>query len=138
MRLPVTGGSANCAEPLPEEAEAVLKTIPLQDQDTRYQLAAQIELFKQAAGYAGNSAQLQQQSRRIRRMRLLATQLALQRTKVGRNEAAPLELPFVILRKDLTAAEDTRKTFREILAAPVLKARAGVEIPPPVAYALLY
>ncbi len=33
-----------------EDAEAVLKTIPLQDQDTRYQgLVAQIELLKQAA-----------------------------------------------------------------------------------------
>lgn len=33
-----------------EEAEAVLKTIPLQDQDTRYQgLVAQIDLLKQAA-----------------------------------------------------------------------------------------
>jgi hypothetical protein len=33
-----------------EDAEAVLKTVPLQDQDTRYQgLVAQIELLKQAA-----------------------------------------------------------------------------------------
>ena len=33
-----------------DEAEAVLKTVPLQDQDTRYQgLVAQIELLKQAA-----------------------------------------------------------------------------------------
>lgn len=34
----------------PEDAEAVLKTVPMQDQDTRYQgLVAQIDLLKQAA-----------------------------------------------------------------------------------------
>ncbi|VTP64729.1 thioredoxin 2 [Leclercia adecarboxylata] len=40
-----------------EDAEVVLKTIPLQDQDTRYQgLVAQIELLKTSRGYPGNSA----------------------------------------------------------------------------------
>ncbi|MBL1426281.1 chaperedoxin, partial [Acinetobacter baumannii] len=44
-----------------EDAEAVLKTIPLQDQDTRYQgLVAQIELLKQAAN-TPEIQQLQQQ-----------------------------------------------------------------------------
>lgn len=44
-----------------EDAEAVLKTIPLQDQDTRYQgLVAQIELLKQAAD-TPEIQQLQQQ-----------------------------------------------------------------------------
>ncbi len=44
-----------------DEAEAVLKTIPLQDQDTRYQgLVAQIELLKQAAD-TPEIQQLQQQ-----------------------------------------------------------------------------
>ncbi|HFS3681294.1 TPA: co-chaperone YbbN [Escherichia coli] len=78
-----------------EDAEAVLKTIPLQDQDTRYQgLVA--ENPEDAA---------------------LATQLALQLHQVGRNEEA-LELLFGHLRKDLTAADgQTRKTFQEILAA---------------------
>ena len=87
-----------------EDAEAVLKTIPLQDQDTRYQgLVAQIELLKQAADNPEDAA--------------LATQLALQLHQVGRNEEA-LELLFGHLRKDLTAADgQTRKTFQEILAA---------------------
>ena len=85
-----------------EDAEAVLKTIPLQDQDTRYQgLVAQIELLKQAA----DTPEIPQ------------LQLALQLHQVGRNEEA-LELLFGHLRKDLTAADgQTRKTFQEILAA---------------------
>ena len=90
-----------------EDAEAVLKTIPLQDQDTRYQgLVAQIELLKQAADTPENPEDA-----------ALATQLALQLHQVGRNEEA-LELLFGHLRKDLTAADgQTRKTFQEILAA---------------------
>lgn len=54
-----------------EEAEAVLKTIPLQDQDTRYQgLVAQIELLKQAADTRRKFSNFSSKSRRIRRMRL--------------------------------------------------------------------
>lgn len=98
-----------------EEAEAVLKTIPLQD--TRYQgLVAQIELLKQAAD-TPEIQQLQQQVADNPQDAALATQLALQLHQVGRNEEA-LELLFSHLRKDLTAAEgQTRKTFQEILAA---------------------
>ncbi|MEA7583934.1 tetratricopeptide repeat protein, partial [Salmonella enterica] len=100
-----------------EEAEAVLKTIPLQDQDTRYQgLVAQIELLKQAAD-TPEIQQLQQQVAENPQDAALATQLALQLHQVGRNEEA-LELLFSHLRKDLAAAEgQTRKTFQEILAA---------------------
>lgn len=100
-----------------EEAEAVLKTIPLQDQDTRYQgLVAQIELLKQAAN-TPEIQQLQQQVAENPQDAALATQLALQLHQVGRNEEA-LELLFSHLRKDLAAAEgQTRKTFQEILAA---------------------
>ncbi|EFF5803527.1 chaperedoxin [Escherichia coli] len=99
------------------EAEAVLKTIPLQDQDTRYQgLVAQIELLKQAAD-TPEIQQLQQQVAENPEDAALATQLALQLHQVGRNEEA-LELLFGHLRKDLTAADgQTRKTFQEILAA---------------------
>lgn len=97
-----------------EEAEAVLKTIPLQDQDTRYQgLVAQIDLLKQAA----DTPEIQQQVAENPQDAALATQLALQLHQVGRNEEA-LELLFSHLRKDLAAAEgQTRKTFQEILAA---------------------
>ena len=99
-----------------EDAE-VLKTIPLQDQDTRYQgLVAQIELLKQAAD-TPEIQQLQQQVAENPEDAALATQLALQLHQVGRNEEA-LELLFGHLRKDLTAADgQTRKTFQEILAA---------------------
>ncbi|HCP8724208.1 TPA: chaperedoxin [Escherichia coli] len=100
-----------------EDAEAVLKTIPLQDQDTHYRgLVAQIELLKQAAD-TPEIQQLQQQVAENPEDAALATQLALQLHQVGRNEEA-LELLFGHLRKDLTAADgQTRKTFQEILAA---------------------
>lgn len=100
-----------------EDAEAVLKTIPLQDQDTRYQsLVAQIDLLKQAAD-TPEIQQLQQQVQQNPDDAQLASQLALQLHQVGRNEEA-LELLFVHLKKDLNAADgQARKMFQEILAA---------------------
>lgn len=100
-----------------EDAEAVLKTIPMQDQDTRYQgLVAQIELLKQAAD-TPEIQQLQQQVASNPQDAVLATQLAIQLHQVGRNEES-LELLFSHLKKDLTAADgQARKTFQEILAA---------------------
>ena len=120
-----------------DEAEAVLKTIPLQDQDTRYQgLIAQIELLKQAAD-TPEIQQLQQQVASNPQDAALATQLAIQLHQVGRNEES-LELLFSHLKKDLTAADgQARKTFQEILAAlgtgdaPASKYRRQL-------YALLY
>lgn len=100
-----------------DEAEAVLKTIPLQDQDTRYQgLVAQIELLRQAAD-TPEIQQLQQQVQQNPQDAQLAAQLALQFHQVGRNEEA-LELLFSHLKKDLAAGDgQVRKTFQEILAA---------------------
>ncbi len=100
-----------------EEAEAVLATIPLQDQDTRYQgLIAQIELMKQAAD-TPEIQQLQQQAEADPGNAALATQLALQLHQVGRNEEA-LELLMGHLRKDLGAADgNARKTLLDIMAA---------------------
>ncbi|ELY2861256.1 co-chaperone YbbN [Cronobacter sakazakii] len=100
-----------------EDAEAVLKTIPLQDQDTRYQgLVAQIDLLKQAAD-TPEIQQLQQQVEQHPDDAQLASQLALQLHQVGRNEEA-LELLFEHLKKDLSAADgQARKMFQEILAA---------------------
>ena len=100
-----------------EEAEAVLQTIPLQDQDTRYQgLVAQIELLKQAAD-TPEIQQLQQQVEQNPDDAALASKLALQLHQVGRNEEA-LELLFSHLRKDLGAADgQARKMLQEILAA---------------------
>ena len=100
-----------------EDAEAVLKTIPMQDQDTRYQgLVAQIELLKQAAD-TPEIQQLQQQVEQNPEDAALASKLALQLHQVGRNEEA-LELLFSHLRKDLGAADgQARKMLQEILAA---------------------
>ncbi|MDR2218842.1 MAG: co-chaperone YbbN [Yokenella regensburgei] len=100
-----------------EEAEVTLKTIPLQDQDTRYQgLVAQIELLKQAAD-TPEIQHLQQQVAENPEDAVLASQLALQLHQVGRNEEA-LELLFSHLRKDLGAADgQARKMLQEILAA---------------------
>ncbi|QWR79064.1 co-chaperone YbbN [Cronobacter sakazakii] len=100
-----------------EDAEAVLKTIPLQDQDTRYQgLVAQIDLLKQAAD-TPEIQQLQQQVEQHPDDAQLASQLALQLHQVGRNEEA-LELLFDHLKKDLNAADgQARKMLQEILAA---------------------
>lgn len=100
-----------------DDAEAVLKTIPLQDQDTRYQgLVAQIELLKQAAD-TPEIQQLQQEVEANPEDAALASKLALQLHQVGRNEEA-LELLFSHLRKDLGAADgQARKMLQEILAA---------------------
>ena len=100
-----------------EDAEAVLKTIPLQDQDTRYQgLVAKIDLLKQAAD-TPEIQLLQQQVELDPQNAQLACQLALQLHQVGRNEEA-LELLFIHLKKDLGAADgQVRKMLMEILAA---------------------
>lgn len=100
-----------------EDAEAVLKTIPLQDQDTRYLgLVAQIDLLKQAAD-TPEIQLLQQQVEQDPANAQLAGQLAVQLHQVGRNEEA-LELLFSHLKKDLGAADgQARKIMMEILAA---------------------
>ncbi len=72
--------------------------MPLQDQDTRYQgLVAQIELLKQAAD-TPEIQQLQQQVEQNPDDAALASQLALQLHRVGRNEEA-LALLFTHLQK---------------------------------------
>ncbi|MEQ4530458.1 MAG: co-chaperone YbbN [Mixta sp.] len=100
-----------------DEAEAVLKVVPLQDQDTRYQgLMAQIDLLKQAAD-TPEIQQLQQQLESDPTNADLASKLALQLHQVGRNEEA-LELLYSHLKKDLNAADgQARKMLQEILAA---------------------
>ncbi|EHD22582.1 MULTISPECIES: thioredoxin family protein [Brenneria] len=100
-----------------EEAEAVLATVPLQDQDTRYHsLVAQIELLKQAAD-TPEIQQLQQQLADDAQNAELAVQLALQLHQVGRNEEA-LELLLGFLKQDLGAAQgNARKTLLDIMAA---------------------
>lgn len=100
-----------------DEAEEVLKVVPLQDQDTRYQgLLAQIELLKQAAD-TPEIQQLQQQLAAEPENATLAAKLALQLHQVGRNEEA-LDLLLTHLKKDMNAADgQVRKMLQEILAA---------------------
>ncbi|MCG8707044.1 co-chaperone YbbN [Brenneria sp. 4F2] len=100
-----------------EDAEAVLATIPLQDQDTRYHsLVAQIELLKQAAD-TPEIQLLQQQLETDSQNADLAVKLALQMHQVGRNEEA-LELLMGFLKKDLGAAQgNARKTLMDIMSA---------------------
>ncbi|AOR64486.1 co-chaperone YbbN [Pectobacterium wasabiae] len=100
-----------------EDAEAVLATIPLQDQDTRYHsLVAQIELLKQAAD-TPEIQHLQQQLNADPQNADLAVQLSLQLHQVGRNEEA-LELLMGFLKKDLAVANGSaRKTLMDIMAA---------------------
>ena len=100
-----------------DDAEAILTTIPLQDQDSRYHgLVAQIELLKQAAD-TPEIQQLQKQVEAEPENAIIAVQLALQLHQVGRYEEA-LELLMTHLRKDLAAADGAaRKTLMDILAA---------------------
>jgi putative thioredoxin len=100
-----------------DEAEAVLKVVPLQDQDTRYQsLMAQIDLLKQAAD-TPEIQQLQSELEADPTNAGLAAKLSLQLHQVGRNEEA-LELLFSFLKCDLNAADgQARKMLQEILAA---------------------
>ncbi|WP_302795729.1 co-chaperone YbbN [Hafnia paralvei] len=100
-----------------DDAEAILATIPLQDQDSRYHgLVAQIELLKQAAD-TPEIQQLQKQVEAEPENAIIAVQLALKLHQVGRNEEA-LELLMTHLRKDLAAADGAaRKTLMDILAA---------------------
>lgn len=100
-----------------DEAEEILKAVPLQDQDSRYQgLLAQIDLLRQAAD-TPEIQQLQSALAENPADSALAAKLAIQFHQVGRNEEA-LELLFSFLKKDLTAGGgELRKTFQEILAA---------------------
>ncbi len=118
-----------------DDAQAVLDTIPLQDQDTRYHsLVAQIELLKQAAD-TPEIQQLQQQLAADPNNAELAVKLALQLHQVGRNEEA---LESLMLKKDLAAADGSaRKIMMDILAAlgtgDALASRYSRQL-----YALLY
>ncbi len=106
----------------------MLKTIPLQDQDTHYQgLVAQIELLKQAAD-TPEIQQLQQQVEQNPEDAQLASQLALQPHQVGRNEEA-LALLFSHLQKDLGAGDgQARKMLQGDPRRPRYRRCAGRQI----------
>ena len=99
-----------------EPAKEILKQIPIQDRDSRWQgLQAQIELFEQAE----TSPELQQLQADYAREKtaVIAVQLANQLHQAHKNEEA-LSLLFEWLKKDLNAENGEVKTqFLAILAA---------------------
>ncbi|WBA58114.1 co-chaperone YbbN [Providencia sp. 21OH12SH02B-Prov] len=100
-----------------DEAETTLSSVPMQDQDSRYQgLLAQIELLRQAAD-TPEIQQLQQQFEADPNNAALAVQLALKLHEVNRNEEA-LEILLNFLKKDLSAGEGAvKKTMMDIMSA---------------------
>lgn len=99
-----------------EPAQEILKQIPLQDRDSRWQgLQAQIELLIQAA----DTPEIQQLQQDYQRQPTpeIAIKLAVQLHQANRNEEA-LELLLTILRKDLGAEEgEVKRQYLAILAA---------------------
>ena len=100
-----------------DEAEPILATIPMQDQDAQYKgLVAKLELHKQA----GNSPEIQQLEQKLAADPdnvELRYELAVQYSQVNRNEEA-LELLITILRKDMNFSDgNAKKTMMDILVA---------------------
>ncbi|MCD9527802.1 co-chaperone YbbN [Photobacterium carnosum] len=100
-----------------DEAELILDTIPMQDQDAQYKgLIAKLELHKQA----GNSPEIQQLEEKLAANPTDANitfELAVQYSQVNRNEEA-LALLLNILRNDLNFSDgNAKKTMMDILAA---------------------
>ncbi|MCG3863207.1 MULTISPECIES: co-chaperone YbbN [unclassified Photobacterium] len=100
-----------------DEAEPILATIPMQDQDAQYKgLVAKLELHKQA----GNSPEIQQLEQKLAADPdnvELRYELAVQYSQVNRNEEA-LELLITILRKDMNFSDgNAKKTTMDILTA---------------------
>lgn len=99
-----------------ELAQAILKQIPLQDRDSRWQgLQAQIDLLKQAAD-TPEIQQLQQDYQKNPTAEI-AIKLALQLHQAHRNEEA-LSLLFELLKQDLNSENGAvKQQFLSILAA---------------------
>ncbi|SFN37720.1 co-chaperone YbbN [Xenorhabdus japonica] len=92
-----------------EDAQKILDTVPLEEQDERYhELFEHIKSQKEAAD-SPEIRQLQQELTAQPENAELAVQLASELHKVGRNEEA-LELLFGFLKKDLAAADGAVKT----------------------------
>lgn len=100
-----------------DEAQQVIDTIPMQDQDAKYKgLVAKLELHKQA----GNSPEIRQLEEKLAANPTdanIALELAVQYSQVNRNEEA-LALLIDILRKDINFADGSvKKSMMDILAA---------------------
>ncbi|CDG87272.1 co-chaperone YbbN [Xenorhabdus bovienii] len=99
-----------------EDAQNILDTLPLEEQDQRYNdLLAILESQKQAA----NSPEIQQLQQALEiqpENAELAVQLATKLHEVGRNEEA-LELLFSFLKKDLSTADGAvKKMLMDIIS----------------------
>ncbi|AOM42569.1 co-chaperone YbbN [Xenorhabdus hominickii] len=100
-----------------EEAQKLLDTIPLEEQDQRYhELLEHIEFQKEAAD-SPEIRQLQQDLAAQPENAELAINLASKLHEVGRDEEA-LELLFGFLKKDLSAADGAvKKAMLDIISA---------------------
>ncbi|AWX15109.1 co-chaperone YbbN [Mergibacter septicus] len=99
-----------------ESAQAILKQIPLQDRDSRWQgLQAQIDLLKQAADTP--EIQQLQQDYQQNPTDAIAIKLAIQLHQAHRNDEA-LSLLLTILKRNLNAENgEVKQQFLSILAA---------------------
>ncbi|UTV28371.1 co-chaperone YbbN [Photobacterium atrarenae] len=100
-----------------DDAEALLATVPMQDQDAKYKgLIAKLELHKQAS----DSPEIRQLEEKLAAEPgnvQIAYELAVQYSQVDRAQEA-LELLIAILRKDLNFADgNAKKTMMDILSA---------------------
>lgn len=100
-----------------DEAEAILKAVPIQDRDAHYeQLMAQLELRRQA-GKAPEIEVLEQRLKNDPDNHALACQLAVQLSEHGHHKDA-LENLLAVLRADLNFQDGgAKKIFLDVLAA---------------------
>lgn len=100
-----------------DEAEALLETIPMQDQDAKYKgLIAKLELHRQASD-SPEIRHLEEQLTAAPENTQIAYELAVQYSQVDRSQDA-LELLINILRKDMNFADgNAKKTMMDILSA---------------------
>ncbi|AYA41003.1 co-chaperone YbbN [Xenorhabdus nematophila] len=100
-----------------EDAQKLLDTIPLEEQDEHYHELLESIKIQKAAADSPEIRQLQQELTAQPDNAELAIQLASKFHEVGRNEEA-LELLFGFLKKDLAAADGAvKKTMMDILSA---------------------
>ena len=100
-----------------DEAETLLATITMQDQDAKYKgLMAKLELHKQASE-SPEIRLLEEKLAADPSDKQVAYELALQYSQVNRQEES-LELLIGLLRKDMNFADgNAKKTMMDILAA---------------------
>ncbi|MDC9594617.1 co-chaperone YbbN [Xenorhabdus sp. IM139775] len=100
-----------------EDAQKILDTIPLEEQDERYHMLLEhLQSLKEAAD-SPEIRQLQQALATQPENAELAVQLAAKLHEVGRHEEA-LELLLSFLKQDLSAADGAvKKTLMDILSA---------------------